>query len=175
MSILRLVLTGVLVYRLVNGTFNGIVLLFCLGCITDFLDGYLARRFHWQTKVGAILDPLADKLFIGGLFYVLGFGLQLFPAWLVMLIIGRDLLIVTGVVALHASKRLTKIAPSFISKFNTALQMLLIFAGLLFVEYGIAFPELLFLIILVAVTTVMSLWGYSRHLIKILHRKSSLA
>lgn len=162
MSALRLCLTAVLAYKLACYHFQSIVALFFLGCVTDFLDGYLARRFRWESAVGKVLDPLADKMFIGILFIVLGLGLNLFHHWLVILVIGRDLLIMGAVFILWRLGRLKKIEPSFISKFNTGMQMLLLLWGFIFLEFHISFLDPIFLSILVAITTLMSLWDYGR-------------
>lgn len=88
---------------------------------SDALDGYLARRYHLQTPLGEIIDPLADKLLVActaGALCVQGS----LPVWIVVLVLARDAALVTGAAMVPASKRL---APTNVSKANTALQIAL--------------------------------------------------
>lgn len=94
-------------------------LLFLIATITDYLDGYLARRMHIESDLGKLLDPLADKLLISTVLIML-IPLGRVPAWMVAVIIGREMA-VTGVRAL-ASEKSVIIAASWLGKYKTAFQ-----------------------------------------------------
>lgn len=93
---------------------------------SDLLDGYLARRFGWEGRLGRILDPIADKFMM--LCCYLLFAVQgLIPNWLLIVVLVRDISIITGGVFYHyAILRVDKESPSLLSKFNTTVQILLI-------------------------------------------------
>lgn len=92
---------------------------------TDALDGFLARRYSWQTELGSMLDPLADKFLVAAMYLV--FTLQeLIPTWLVALILGRDVLILLAVGAYRGIFGDLTVNPSLLSKANTAMQILVV-------------------------------------------------
>lgn len=93
---------------------------------SDLLDGYLARRFGWEGRLGRILDPIADKFMM--LCCYLLFAVQgLIPNWLLIVVLVRDISIITGGVFYHyAILKVDRESPSLLSKFNTVLQILLI-------------------------------------------------
>jgi cardiolipin synthase len=103
--------------------------LFVLAGISDFLDGFLARRLGQETALGAWLDPVADKVLLVGLFFALSWQ-GVFPLWFIMLVIGRDAAIVSGVLWLRHQGRTVPVRPTAISKINTAFQMLLLLFAL---------------------------------------------
>lgn len=105
---------------------------------SDVLDGFLARRFNWQSRIGGLLDPIADKLFLVCAFIALGVAGAI-PVWLIGLVILRDLLIVAGAFAYHRLVEPLSAAPSVIGKVNTLAQVgliLVVLAG----RAGIAAP-----------------------------------
>ena len=92
---------------------------------SDALDGFLARRYGWQTELGTLLDPLADKFLIAAMYLV--FTLQgLIPLWLVVLILTRDILILLGAGVYRGVFGDLTVNPSLLSKTNTALQILVV-------------------------------------------------
>lgn len=139
-----------------RGEYGLVLLLFALAGISDGLDGYLARRYGWQSRLGSLLDPLGDKFLLVGVYLIFGWD-GLLPWWLVALVILRDAVIVGGALAYrHVCRELT-MEPTLISKLNTALQILL---GLLVIAgamRGGLVPWLINgMIGLVAVTTLWS-------------------
>ncbi|MBR2822627.1 MAG: CDP-diacylglycerol--glycerol-3-phosphate 3-phosphatidyltransferase [Clostridia bacterium] len=102
--------------------------LFGLACLTDFLDGYLARKNHWITDFGKFIDPVADKLLVLSTMVML-VHLQLVPAWLLILILARELS-VDGLRLVAMTKGLV-IAAGSLGKIKTFSQMLLILALLI--------------------------------------------
>lgn len=99
--------------------------------LSDGLDGFLAKKYNWQGWLGGILDPLADKFLMFSCYAI--FALQgVIPMWLFCLVLLRDVLIVAGVSYYHFRiGKIEKAAPTFASKVNTALQILLILVLLL--------------------------------------------
>ncbi|MEI8321057.1 MAG: CDP-alcohol phosphatidyltransferase family protein [Alphaproteobacteria bacterium] len=174
LSLFRLIVTFWLILKIVQGNFQGLLVLFVVGCASDFLDGYLARTFKWETSLGKILDPLADKIFMGGMFVALTFISPIFPLWMTGLVIGRDLLIMSGVFVLWKMKRLKKINPSFVSKLNTNFQMLLVFVGLISLEYNLSSIYVKFLLFPIAFTTILSFIDYGKIGTKILFHNERL-
>jgi cardiolipin synthase len=124
-TFLRFLLTVPVVYLLLTREFSGALLLFGVAGVSDGLDGYLAKRYHWQSRLGSILDPLADKGLLVSSFLCLGW-LGLLPYWLVAAVILRDLVIVGGALYYHFRVEPLRAEPRLISKLNTLLQILLV-------------------------------------------------
>ncbi len=99
--------------------------LFIAAGATDGLDGWLAKRFHWQSQLGGWLDPLADKALVLAACIALALHGDL-PYWLLALIIVRDALIVGGAVAFHFNFAPLHAAPTLIGKLTTATLLLLV-------------------------------------------------
>ena len=155
-SFLRVLLTIPVVYLLIKQEFGYALALFALAGLSDGLDGFLAKYFGWQSRLGALLDPLADKALLMASFLVLG-GLGLIPVWLVALVIFRDLLIVGGALYYHFRVETLDADPSVASKVNTLMQILLVI--LVVCDAGpLPLPYLLIqgLIWITLVTTVIS-------------------
>ena len=123
-SLLRLLAVIPVVYLLLEREFGWALLLFVAAGLSDGLDGLLAKRFGWQSHLGGILDPLADKVLLVACFLVLG-AMSLIPGWLVALVIFRDLLIVGGAVLYNYRVEEIQAAPILVSKLNTLFQILL--------------------------------------------------
>ena len=105
-----------------------------LAGLSDALDGFVARRYGWASRIGAMLDPLADKLFIVSIMLLFGAKGYL-PEWLVLLALGRDLLIVSGALLYRYVTGRLEMRPLLISKLNTAFQILLLLMTLLHVGF----------------------------------------
>ena len=126
-TFLRFLLLPPVVLLLLSRRYDAALLVFAVAGFSDALDGYLAKRYHWTSRLGALLDPLADKLMLVSGFVTLAW-LGLIPSWLVALIILRDVVIVTGAIVYHLRIEKLEAAPSVISKLNTFAQILLILA-----------------------------------------------
>jgi len=103
------------------------LLLFAVAAVSDAADGYLARRFGWQSELGGLLDPIADKLLLATVFITLSF-LKLVPLWLMAAAVARDAIIVLGAAAYRFFIGPLTANPSIIGKFNTLCQAAFIFA-----------------------------------------------
>jgi cardiolipin synthase len=101
------------------------LILFVIAGFSDGLDGFLAKRYGWQSRLGGLLDPLADKILFISTFLILGI-IELIPNWLVGIAIARDLIIVSGTACYQLTVGNVEPAPSQISKLNTLLQAILV-------------------------------------------------
>jgi cardiolipin synthase len=124
-SALRLVAVIPVVWLLLEHRFGWALLLFAVAGVSDGVDGYLAKHYGWQSRLGGILDPLADKTLLVSCFLVLG-SLGKLPIWLVMAVIFRDLVIVSGALLYHYRVADVDAAPTLASKLNTVIQLVLV-------------------------------------------------
>ncbi len=100
------------------------LLIFLFGAITDFLDGLAARWMHQETRLGAYLDPVADKLLVFSSYVMLG-SIEAIPLWLVIIVVMRDVLILLGfAVIYYLVEEKFEARPTLIGKFSTLLQLL---------------------------------------------------
>ena len=175
--VVRILLVPPVVISMLGGDFALALLLFAIAGGSDGLDGYLARRFDWRSRLGAILDPLADKLLMAASYITLGW-LGLLPPWLVALVLGRDVLIISGSLAFHHFVSDIELAPTRISKANTLFQILLVLL-VMAVMIGMSFPSwgLTAMIALVTTTTLLSgshyVWSWSKLAIEIKGRQGN--
>ncbi|MEJ2359840.1 MAG: CDP-alcohol phosphatidyltransferase family protein [Gammaproteobacteria bacterium] len=159
-SVLRILLVIPIVNYLWHNEFGKALALFFIAGISDGLDGFLARHFGWMSRLGSVLDPLADKLLMTAIYFTLGLKSQL-PLWLVALVIGRDLVIVLGAAAYRLLIKNITMQHLLISKLNTGMQILLVLL-LIFrlseLPFANVVPSTLVtvLIYLVALTTLIS-------------------
>lgn len=122
----RILLVPVTIWLIVAGQFGFAFLVFLVAGVGDGIDGYIARRYGMKTQLGAYLDPLADKVLLVSIYMSLGF-LQHMPAWLVILVASRDVLIVGAVILSWIMGKPLKMEPLMVSKVNTVAQIA--FAG----------------------------------------------
>ena len=120
-SFARLCAVPAAIWLVLHRHFPAAFTLFVLAGISDAVDGWLARR-GGGTALGAVLDPLADKTLMVGMYVTLAAIGQL-PDWLAILVVFRDLIIVGGVVLLWMTSNAMQIKPLVVSKWNTALQI----------------------------------------------------
>lgn len=128
-SLGRLLAVPLAVWLILSGKFGIAFWVFVAAGVSDAVDGFLAKRMNAQTELGKVLDPLADKTLLVGVYITLGQAEHL-PTWLVILVVFRDLLIVGGIIVAHTLSRPVRMRPLVISKINTAGQILLA-AGIL--------------------------------------------
>ncbi|MFI4906053.1 MAG: CDP-alcohol phosphatidyltransferase family protein [Steroidobacteraceae bacterium] len=133
--LLRMVLVWPIVVSIAHANYRQTLLLFFIAAVSDGLDGFLAKRFHWTSQLGKLLDPLADKLLLVGVFLVATWY-GLIPRWLTIAAVGRDVLIVLGALAYHIGWGPLKGRPMFSSKINTLLQLLYVLAIVAHAGYG---------------------------------------
>jgi cardiolipin synthase (CMP-forming) len=125
----RIALTPALVLVLSDGNYPLALLIFTVAGLSDGLDGFIAKRFHFASRLGAILDPVADKFLLVSA-YVMLTVLGHLPLWLVIVVVFRDLLIVSGYLVYTSMYGPVQMRPSWLSKINTLLQIVLVVAVL---------------------------------------------
>ena len=129
--------------------------LFVVAGLSDALDGWLARRYGGNA-LGAIMDPIADKALLVTMYVTLA-AVGVLPQWVAILVVFRDILIVGGIVMFAVLGQTLTIRPSYISKVNTALQIILVAVSLLHSGFGLGLSSLTTLLIwCVALTTLAS-------------------
>jgi len=141
---------------------------------SDMLDGFLAKTFGWEGWLGGILDPLADKFMMLCCFLV--FAVQnIIPNWLLIVILARDIVIITGTTYYHfVIDKMEKAQPSLLSKLNTALQIL--FIVILLAHYSIyQFSPILLEILTYLVTFLTVSSGFHYVYLYFSHKKDFLA
>lgn len=155
-TLFRFFLIAPILIFLWQGAVDKALWLFLLAGASDGLDGWLARHYGWRTRLGGILDPLADKALMTSTLIIM--GLQGMMPWMVVgVIILRDAIILAGAIAYHWVTRKLEMRPSIISKVNTLLQIVLV----LVVMWNAGVSQLPVLIVdglmvLVFVTTLLS-------------------
>lgn len=143
------------------------LLLFAVAGASDGVDGFLARRYGWTSRLGGFLDPIADKLMMMTAYLWCGWT-GVLPWWLVGLVLGRDLVIVGGAVVYYRLVGSLEMAPTVISKVNTLLQILLALVAILVLS-GITGPGWLFSLLMVLVT-VTTLWSGADYVLRWGHK-----
>jgi cardiolipin synthase (CMP-forming) len=151
----RLLAAPYILYLLWTGGYRTAIVWFSIASTTDVLDGFLARRLRVVSKVGALLDPVADKVLLSGSFLILGLR-GIIPFWLMTLVLGRDLLIL-GFAAIALARKIRRdFPPSVWGKASTAAQI----AYVLFaVGYEAAITPLIVATILGWIAAALTLWS----------------
>jgi len=156
----RILLVPIVVWAITSGEMRGAFLLFLAAGISDGVDGFLAKRFHMKSELGAYLDPLADKALIVSIYVALGIAGGL-PIFLVILVVSRDIMIISAFMLAWLVGKPMPVRPLLVSKANTAAQILL--AALVLAEQGFNFNAALEAKVLmgfVAVLTLLSIAFY---------------
>ena len=160
LTILRMIFIPVFVILLVYDYLGWAFGIFILAGVTDGLDGLIARSFRQKTSLGAYLDPIADKLLLITSFVVLsirGMGLpNLVPLWLTILVISRDIIMISSVLIIVISTGHRKFPPSIYGKTTTFLQISTIVVVLYLNYRNIQHPALHWLFVATAAVTVYS-------------------
>lgn len=123
-TILRFVLVPAVVLAMLNMRWDWAFAGFLVAGISDGVDGFIARRFNQHSRLGAYLDPMADKVLLVSVFVVMGFIGQL-PLWLVVTMVSRDALIICAVLLSTIMAHPVEMKPLYVSKANTAAQIVL--------------------------------------------------
>jgi len=124
-TVMRILLVAPISWSLVRQEFGPALVLFFVAGLSDGLDGFLAKHYGWTSRLGALLDPLADKALLVACYAALAWT-GLLPVWLLVLVVARDVVIVAGAVVYNFRIRRLEAQPTLISKLNTLLQILLV-------------------------------------------------
>lgn len=134
LTIARILMTPLLIILLIRGLTGTALFVFILAAVSDGLDGFIARYFNQRTVMGAYLDPIADKFLLATAFITLAI-LTLIPAWLTVIVISRDVIILAGIAIFTINDIKVKIKPSIVSKITTAAQLGTVFIVLMGLQY----------------------------------------
>lgn len=118
----RIILVAPIVWALLHERYGLALLLCVVAGLSDALDGYLARRFDWRTRLGGLLDPAADKLLMFACFVTLTW-MGWVPVWFAAIVVGRDVVIITGAIVYQLLVAPVHGEPITASKLNTVLQI----------------------------------------------------
>ena len=118
----RIILVAPIVWALLQERYGLALLLCVIAGLSDALDGYLARRFDWRTRLGGLLDPAADKLLMFACFVTLTW-MGWVPVWFAAIVVGRDVVIITGAIVYQLLVAPVHGEPITASKLNTVLQI----------------------------------------------------
>lgn len=130
LTVARIAAVVPLVWLMLIESFGWAFVIAMAAGVSDALDGYLARRFSWQSHFGGWADPAADKLLMSASYVTLAY-LQVLPIWLSVLVIGKDLLIVLGALSYRRLFGQFKATPTQLSKFTTLSQVIFIWLVLI--------------------------------------------
>ena len=122
-TVFRIVLVVPIALLLWANEYRWALFMMVVAGFSDALDGALARRFHWTSAFGAAIDPVADKLLVGVLFVMFTIQGHL-PLWVAAIAVGRDAIIMTGAGLYKWLFEKIEFRPTFISKANTAMQII---------------------------------------------------
>ena len=157
LTVLRILLVPVFVGLLIYEQYNYALITLLIAALTDGLDGTIARLANQSTPIGAYLDPLADKLLLMSAFLTLSV-LHLIPVWTVILVVSRDVILLTGTLLARLTESNVDVSPTALGKGTTFVQFLYI-TGVVLMHTGQINLQVLqpLLVIMVAVTSLSGL------------------
>ncbi len=172
LSIIRIGLVYPILNNIYLSNFQLSIVFFIIAAITDALDGFLARKMKWQTYLGTLLDPIADKLLLSGTIFILWLN-QLIPFYIFIIFIGRDVAILLGAAIQMTLNESDTPLPNLLGKITTSLQIVYIATIFLKEIFDVKFGMYLLDIFIIFVT-VLSLVVYAYNWykdIKIFHNE----
>jgi cardiolipin synthase len=165
-------LVPVVVWAIASGTMWLAFVLFVAAGVSDAVDGFLAKRFNMTTELGAYLDPLADKALIVSIYLTLGIN-GVIPLWLVILVVSRDIMIVSAFMLSWLLGNPLKVKPLLVSKLNTVAQIL--FACVVLGSLGFDIEAHLLELVLMGLVAVLTLLSVAAYLAEWIRHMNSAA
>ena len=162
LTLVRILLTPLLAILLLEERLSAALVVFVLAGVTDGLDGLIARLYKQKSRLGAILDPLADKLLLASTYVLLAFK-NLVPSWLTVIVLSRDLLIIVGVFVLFMQELPFEIRPTLISKMTTCAQIV---TAIVTMASALAVPHPLLKKTLFQITAALTIVSWGQYLIR---------
>mgnify|MGYP001156970675 FL=1 len=159
LSIIRIGLVYPILNNIYLNNFELSIIFFIIAAITDALDGFLARKMNWQTYLGTLLDPIADKLLLSGTIFILWLN-QLIPFYIFVIFISRDIAILLGAAIQMTLNESDTPLPNLLGKLTTSLQVIYIATIFLKEIFNIKF-SLYVLDIFIIFITLLSLVVYA--------------
>jgi cardiolipin synthase len=161
-TILRILLTPLVVILLLEQRLSEALLVFALASLTDGVDGFVARLYKQKSRLGALLDPLADKLLLSTTYVILS-TLYLIPKWLTVIVLSRDVVILLGVFVLFLHNLPVEIKPSLASKMTTCTQIITVIVTM---GSALATPHPLLKHVLFQLTGGLTMISWGQYLIR---------
>src|SRR6201995_2625527 len=167
----RILLVPIIIWAIATDQREVAFAVFVVAGVSDAVDGFLAKRFHMTSELGALLDPLADKALLVSIFIALGIWGAI-PRWIVILVVSRDFMIVGAVIVSWLFDKPVAMKPSMVSKLNTVAQVA--FAALVLASLGFDFRARPYDLILVGLVTIFTLSSVSLYLVEWVRHMSTL-
>ena len=164
-------LVPIIVWAIVSSEMEVAFAVFLIAGISDAVDGFLAKRFNMASELGALLDPLADKALLVSIYLALGIWGDI-PRWIVILVVSRDIMIVTAVIVSWLFDKPVEMKPSMVSKLNTTAQVA--YAALVLASLAFGFKPRPYDMILMGLVTVFTLSSVSLYLVEWLRHMSTI-
>jgi cardiolipin synthase len=159
----RILLVPIVIWAIASSQMEAAFAVFVIAGVSDAVDGFLAKRFNMASELGAMLDPLADKALLVSIYMALGiFGA--IPRWIVILVVSRDIMIVSAVIVSWLFDKPVPMKPLMVSKINTVAQVAL--AALVLASLAFDFRPGPYDVILMGLVTVFSLASVSLYLVE---------
>jgi cardiolipin synthase len=159
----RILLVPIIVWAIGSSQMEIAFGIFIIAGVSDAVDGFLAKRFNMASELGALLDPLADKALLVSIYMALGIWGAI-PRWLVILVVSRDIMIVSAVIVSWLFDKPVPIKPLMVSKFNTVAQVG--FAALVLAALAFGFQPMPYDYILMGLVTLFTLASVSLYLVE---------
>src|ERR1700710_2101003 len=167
----RIQLVPFIVWAIASDKIEIAFVIFIVAGISDAVDGFLAKRFNMASDLGALLDPLADKALLVSIYVALGIWGAV-PRWIVILVVSRDIMIVSAVIVSWLFDKPIPMKPLMVSKLNTVAQVA--FAALILAALGFGFGPKPFDAILMGFVTVFTLVSVSLYLVEWVRHMSTI-
>jgi len=167
----RIILVPIIVWAIASSQMEIAFAIFLVAGISDAVDGFLAKRFNMASELGALLDPLADKALLVSIYVALGIWGAV-PRWIVILVVSRDIMIVSAVIVSWLFGKPIPMKPLMVSKLNTAAQVA--FAALVLASLGFGFTPTPYDLILMFLVTVFTLVSVSLYLVEWVRHMSTI-
>ena len=167
----RILLVPFIVWAIASSQMEIAFAIFIVAGVSDAIDGFLAKRFNMASELGALLDPLADKALLVSIYVALGIWGAV-PRWIVILVVSRDIMIVTAVIVSWLFGKPIPMKPLMVSKLNTVAQVA--FAALVLAALGFGFKSTPYDLILMGFVTVFTLVSVSLYLVEWVRHMSTI-
>ena len=166
LTILRILLIPCYIGLLVYGRFNLALIVLLVAGLTDALDGAIARIKNQHTRLGAVLDPLADKLLLTSGFITLSM-IHVIPLWVTIVVVSRDVILLLGTAVAHFTDSRVDLTPTFLGKGTTLLQLtyvvMVIFLSSRHIDLTLALPLLIGMVSFTLLSGLHYLYRGIRH------------
>ena len=159
LTIIRIALVFPILNNIYLGNFEISIIYFIVASVTDGLDGFIARKMNWQTELGTLLDPVADKILLSGSVFILWLN-QYIPFYIFVIFFSRDVVILLGAAIRMSVIESDTPTPNFLGKLTTTLQI--IYIAIIFLKVIIELDfGLFFLDVFIILVTILSLIVYA--------------